>query len=120
MAIAFWVHIWQSGSVRLQPTPATIAGMRLMRSCLRSLRPAASQNRIESRPLWVKSRHFPRQLRWPIYPQKADIQLKILLSAWGPWDNSFNLGLPGGIPTIVNSQLKTTTQITTFGIAYKF
>src|SRR5262249_34238357 len=83
MAIAFWVHIWQSGSVRLQPTPATIAGMGLTRSCLRSLRPAASQNRIESRLLWVKSSHFQRQLRWPIYPQKADIQLKILHVRFG-------------------------------------
>jgi outer membrane immunogenic protein len=41
-------------------------------------------------------------------------------SDFGTWDNSFNLGLPGGVPTFVNSQLKIKTQIATFGIAYKF
>jgi outer membrane immunogenic protein len=41
-------------------------------------------------------------------------------SDFGTWDNSFNLGLPGGISTIVNSQLKITTQIATVGVAYKF
>jgi outer membrane immunogenic protein len=41
-------------------------------------------------------------------------------SDFGTWDNAFNLSLPGGVSTIVNSQLKTTTQIATFGVAYKF
>jgi outer membrane immunogenic protein len=40
-------------------------------------------------------------------------------SDFGTKDNSFNLGLPGAT-TIVNSQLKITTQIATLGIAYKF
>jgi outer membrane immunogenic protein len=39
-------------------------------------------------------------------------------SDFGRWDNSFNY--PSAIPTTVNSQLKITTQIATFGIAYKF
>jgi len=41
-------------------------------------------------------------------------------SDFGTSDNSFNLGLPGGIQTVVNSQFKATTQIATVGIAYKF
>jgi len=41
-------------------------------------------------------------------------------SDFGTWGNAFNLGLPSGSPTIVNSQLKITTQIATLGIAYKF
>jgi len=37
---------YQSGSVRLQATPATIAGMRPMWSCLYSLRPAPIQDYV--------------------------------------------------------------------------
>jgi outer membrane immunogenic protein len=41
-------------------------------------------------------------------------------SDFGTWNNSFNLGLPGGVQTVVNSQFKATTQIATVGVAYKF
>jgi outer membrane immunogenic protein len=45
-------------------------------------------------------------------------------SYFGTWSNQFNLSIPGepgfGEPSTVNSHLKISTQIATFGFAYKF
>jgi outer membrane immunogenic protein len=42
-------------------------------------------------------------------------------SDFGTWSNSFALNVPGsGTPTLMNSQLRITTQIATAGFAYKF
>jgi outer membrane immunogenic protein len=39
---------------------------------------------------------------------------------FGTWNDALNLSLGAATPNVVNYQLKTTTQIATFGITYKF